>query len=81
MHHELPTSPSIGSANWTQLSSLQKQGLKSKASELDSSTRFEADADHRIAELGDGYGDRDEVHELPGSLVQFEEDVREKRVA
>jgi hypothetical protein len=43
--------------------------------------RFEADADHRVAELGNGYGDSDDVHELPGSLVEFEGEVREKRVA
>jgi hypothetical protein len=74
-HHELSTSSSIDSSNWTQLSSLQKQGLKGKTSELDSLTRFEADADHQIAELGGGHGNRDEVHELPGSLVQFKGDV------
>jgi hypothetical protein len=79
-HIELPTSsPSIDGSNWTQLNEMQKLGVKSKASELDSSVRFEADGGtgHHTAELGTG---DDVVFELQGSLVDVSDgDGRAKK--
>jgi hypothetical protein len=80
-HHELPTSsPSIDGSNWTQLSEMQKHGLKNKASELDSNTMFEADGGNHTpaAELGDGR--RSTVYEMEGSLVELGDsrEVKEK---
>jgi hypothetical protein len=70
-HQELPTSsPSIDGSNWTQLNRMQKLGLKSKTSELDSSTRFEAgegNGNGGLAQLGGG--ERSVVYEMEGSLV------------
>ena len=48
---------------------LKKPEEKCSASELDSSIRFEADANREISELGDGRREH-EVYELPGSEVE-----------
>lgn len=59
---------------------MQKQVLKNKSSELDSSTMFEADEGNqrRAAELGPGQ--RSVVYEMEGSLVELSDGgvVKEK---
>ena len=64
------------------MNEMQKQGLKIKASELDSSVRYEADAgngNRGVVELGGG--EREVVYEMEGSLVDLGEGdrAREKR--
>jgi hypothetical protein len=64
IHHELPASAEA--SNWTRLDMLKNVDLKTGASELDSSMKFEANAEREIQELADGRREH-EVFELPGN--------------